>query len=157
MPEPVVGKAAPDFTIATDSGEPFRLSAHRGGPVVLTFYSDGATEGCAVQNAEFTALMAEFKAAKATVIAIAPQPVKVCEKMRAKHSLTHLLGADPDLKVLKAYGLWQQKKLWGHEYLGVVRTSVVVDAAGKVAAILPAKRIKGHALKVLEATRALVG
>lgn len=155
MPEPVVGKSAPDFTVATDGGEPFRLSAHRGHPVVLTFYSDGTTEGCAVQNSEFSALMPAFRAAGATVIAIAPQPAKACEKMRAKLSLSHLLGADTDLKVLKAYGLWQQKKLWGHEYLGVVRTSVVVDAAGKVAAIIPAKRIKGHAQKVLEATLAL--
>jgi thioredoxin-dependent peroxiredoxin len=157
MPELAIGKAAPDFTIATDRGEPFQLSAHRGRQVVLTFYSDGTTEGCALQNSEFTALMPEFEAAKVTVIAIAPQPAKACEKMRARHSLTHLLGADPDLKVLRAYGLWQQKKLWGHEYLGVVRTSVVVDAAGKVAAIIPAKRIKGHALRVLDATRALTG
>ena len=155
MPEPAVGKTAPDFTVATDSGEPFKLSAHRGKPVVLTFYSDGTTEGCAVQNSEFTALIPQFKALKATVIAIAPQPAKACQKMRTKYALTHLLGADSDLKVLKAYGLWQQKKLWGHEYLGVVRTSVVVDAAGKIAAIIAAKRIKGHAAKVLEATRAL--
>lgn len=157
MPEPVVGKAAPNFTIATDSGEPFRLLAHKGHPVVLTFYSDGTTEGCAVQNSEFTALMPEFEALGAAVIAIAPQPATVCAKMRTKLALKHDLGADTDLKVVNAYGLWQQKKLWGHEYMGVVRTSVVIDNAGKVAAIIPAKRIKGHAAKVLEAAEAIAG
>lgn len=155
MPQLSLGKPAPEISLPTDDGGAFRLSALRGKPVVLTFYSDGTTEGCAIQNGEFTALLPDFTRLGATVAAIAPQDAKAAAAFRKKHSLKHILLADKDLKALTAYGLWAQKKLWGHEYMGVLRTSVVVDAGGKVAAIVKANRIKGHAAKVLDATRAL--
>jgi peroxiredoxin Q/BCP len=156
MAELKLGKSAPEIALPTDTGEQFRLSAYRGKPVVLTFYSDGTTEGCAIQNNEFSALLPEFKALGATVVAIAPQTPAACASFRKKHHLGQVLLADDGLKAVKSYGLWQQKKLWGHEFMGVIRSTVIVDATGKIAADLKATRIKGHAAKVLEAVRELV-
>ncbi|MEO6395435.1 MAG: peroxiredoxin [Devosia sp.] len=156
MPELSLGQRAPDITLPTDDGGMFRLAEHRKKPVVLTFYSDGTTEGCAIQNREFSDLMPEFGGLGAMVVAIAPQPAKACASFREKYGLGQILAADPDLKTLKAYGLWAEKKLYGHVHMGVLRTSIIVDGAGKIAAILRATRIKGHAQKVLDAVRALV-
>ncbi|MEQ1768546.1 MAG: peroxiredoxin [Devosia sp.] len=153
MTDLVTGKAAPGVSLSTDTGETFKLADHRGHPVVLTFYSDGTTEGCAIQNAEFSALLPDFEALDATVVAIAPQSEKACSTFRKKYKLGHILIADPDLKALNAYGLWQEKKLYGHVHMGVVRTTVIVDKSGKVAEIIRATRIKGHAQKVLDALR----
>jgi thioredoxin-dependent peroxiredoxin len=155
MAELKPGRAAPEIDLPTDTGKVFKLSTERGHPVVLTFYSDGKTEGCAIQNTEYSALLPQFEALGAKVVAIAPQDAKACASFRAKHRLAHILLADDGLKSLKAYGLWQQKKLWGHEYMGVIRTSVIVDATGKIAEIIPATRIKGHAAKVLDAAKKL--
>lgn len=155
MPEMILGQKAPEFSLPTDTGSRFRLGAEHGKTVVLTFYSDSATEGCAIQNSEFSALLPEFNALDAVVAAIAPQDAASGAAFRKKHKLTHILAFDSNMKVLKAYGLWAQKKLWGHEYMGVLRTTIVIDASGKIAAIIKATRIKGHAKKVLEAVRAL--
>ncbi|HWA19667.1 MAG TPA: peroxiredoxin [Devosia sp.] len=156
MAELTIGKTAPEIALPTDSGAPFRLSSYRGKPVVLTFYSDGTTEGCILQNNEFSALLPEFEALGAIVVAIAPQTAAACASLRKKHHLGHILLADDGLKAVKAYGLWQQKKLWGHEFMGVIRSTVIVDTKGKVAADMKAARIKGHAAKVLETLRTLV-
>jgi peroxiredoxin Q/BCP len=157
MADLILGKTAPEIVLPTDQGATFKLSAHRGEPVVLTFYSDGTTEGCAVQNGEFSALLPQFEALGAAVVAIAPQSEKACATFRKKHHLGHILAADPDLKALNAYGLWAEKKLYGHLHMGVLRTSVIVDAQGKIAAVLKARRIKGHAQAVLDELRRVTG
>jgi peroxiredoxin Q/BCP len=157
MPELRAGKSAPDFALPTDTGGTFRLSDQRGHPVVLTFYSDGKTEGCAIQNVEFSALLPQFEALGAMVVAIAPQDAPACAKFRKKLKLGHVLVADDGLKALKAYGLWQQKKLWGHEHMGVIRTSLIIDSGGTIADIVPAPRIKGHAQRVLDSATKLLG
>jgi peroxiredoxin Q/BCP len=156
MPQLIVGKPAPEIALKTDQGTAFRLSEHRGKPVVLTFYSEGATEGCTIQNSEFSALLPDFVRCKAVVAGISPEDAVKAAAFRKKHRLAHLLVPDPELKAIDAYGLWAQKKLWGHEYMGVLRTTVIVDARGNVAAILKATRIKGHAQKVLDALRGLI-
>lgn len=155
MPVPAIGAPAPDFELTTDANERLRLSRHLGRPVVLYFYPQDDTEGCTLENIEFTDLMPEFRKLKAVVVGISPDTVEKHCSFRDKFNLGVPLASDPDHAVIDAYGLWQLKKLWGVEYMGVKRATVIVDTEGKVAAVLHANRIKGHAAKVLEAVRAL--
>ena len=149
------GTAAPDFTLPDDRGGSFSLKQHRGRPVVLEFYCEDDSGGCVIENQEFSALAPEFEKAGATVVAISPQDVASHKKFSAKYGFAHPLLADPDLKAIKAYGLWAHKKLWGHEFMGVQRVTYLIDAKGKVAGVFKASRIKGHAQKVLDAARQL--
>ena len=156
MTLPSPGSPAPDFELVTDSYQKFRLSEHRGHPVVLYFYPQDDTEGCTLENIEFTDQMPEFKRLGAIVVGISPDSVEKHCSFRDKYNLGVILAADPDRKAIEAYGIWQLKKLWGVEYMGVKRITVLVDQDGKVAEVFHATRIKGHAEKVLAATRALV-
>ena len=155
MPTQIVGKKAPDFELPAADGSTFRLSDHRGKPVVLYFYPQDDTDGCTLENQEFSALRPEFEALGAVIAGISPDSVDSHCKFRDKFGLTVPLLADPDLKVTKKYDLWQLKKLWGVEYMGLVRTSFLIDQSGKIAGIYKASRIRDHAQKLLEATRAL--
>jgi peroxiredoxin Q/BCP len=117
------GRKAPDFTLPTDDGASFTLSAALG----------------------------------AKVVGISPDSIESHCRFRDKHGLAMPLAADPDHKVIQRYGAWGPKKMFGHAYDGVIRTSVLVDARGKVAKIWKVTRIKGHAEAVLEEVRRLVG
>lgn len=156
MTLPSPGSSAPDFELVTDSYEKFRLSEHRGHPVVLYFYPQDDTEGCTLENIEFTDQMPEFRRLGAIVVGISPDTVEKHCSFRDKYNLGVILAADPDRKAIEAYGIWQLKKLWGVEYMGVKRTTVLVDQDGNVSEVFHATRIKGHAAKVLAAARALV-
>ena len=155
MPVPAIGAPAPDFELVTDAYEKFRLSRHLGRPVVLYFYPQDDTEGCTLENIEFTDLMPEFRKLKAVVVGISPDTVEKHCTFRDKYNLGVPLASDPEHAVIDSYGLWQLKKLWGVEYMGVKRATVVVDAEGMVADVMLANRIKGHAGKVLESVRSL--
>ena len=150
-----LGSKAPDFTLPDAKGGSFSLSKARGRPVVLAFYCEDGTEGCATENAEFSALVPEFKKAGAEVVAISPQDVESHRKFAAAHGFRQPLLADPQLEAIRAYGLWDKKKMWGNEFMGVLRVTYLVDAEGNIAGVYKATRIKGHAQKVLEATEAL--
>ncbi|HHY49492.1 MAG TPA: peroxiredoxin [Alphaproteobacteria bacterium] len=151
-----VGHPAPDFELMTAAGTRFRLSAQRGRPVVLYFYPEDETEGCTVENLEFTALMPEFQRLGVTVVGISPDTVEKHCKFWDKHDLGTTLVADPGREAIGAYGLWRRKKLFGHEYDGLVRTTFLIDAAGRIARVWPVTRIRGHAAQVLAAARALI-
>ena len=149
------GQTAPDFTLPDDRGGSFRLSAHKGKPVVLEFYCEDDSGGCVIENQEFSALVPAFEAEGATVVAISPQDLASHRKFSAKYGFSQPLLADSDLKAVKAYGLWEKKKLWGHEFMGVLRVTYLIGADGKVAGVFKASRIKGHAQKVLDAAQRL--
>lgn len=151
-----IGQTAPDFTLPDDRGGTFKLSAHRGKPVVVQFYCEDGSEGCEVENLEFSALEPDFKKLGVPVVAISPQDVESHRKFSAKNKFAHPLLADTDLKANKAYDVWQQKKLWGREYMGTIRVTYLVDAEGKVAGVFHARRIKGHAQTVLDAAQSHV-
>lgn len=155
MPLPALGDAAPLFAIETDRGDTFRLRAHRGHSVVLYFYPEDDTEGCTLENIEFTDLLPRFQALGAVVLGISPDSVARHCTFRDKYNLGIPLGSDPDHRVIELYGLWQLKKMFGVEFMGVKRATIIIDGAGNVAAILHATRIKGHAEKVLAAVAAL--
>jgi len=150
------GQSAPDFTLPDDRGGSFRLSAHKGHPVVVEFYCEDGSEGCEIENREFSELVPEFETLGVPVVAISPQSVESHRKFSAKNSFRQPLLADTELLANKAYGVWQQKKLWGREYMGTIRTTYVIDAKGRVAAVLKASRIKGHAQAVLDAVKSLI-
>jgi peroxiredoxin Q/BCP len=149
-----IGQRAPDFTLPDDRGGSFKLSAHRGKPVVVEFYCEDGTEGCEIENREFSALAPAFRELGVEVVGISPQDVDSHKKFAAKNKFAHSLLADTELKANKAYDVWQQKKLWGREYMGTIRVTYLVDAKGKIAGVFHARRIKGHAQAVLDAAKA---
>lgn len=155
MPLPAIGAPAPQFELETDSRDMFSLAAHRGHTVVLYFYPEDDTEGCTIENIEFTDLLPRFRALGATVVGISPDSVDRHCTFRDKYNLGVPLASDPEHRVIDLYGLWQLKKMFGVEFMGVKRATFVIDAAGRVAALLYATRIKGHAEKVLRAVEVL--
>lgn len=146
-----VGDTAPDFDLATDGGGRVRLSELKGKPVVVYFYPKDDTSGCTKEAQDFTALLPEFAKRGAVVIGISPDGVKAHEKFRAKYELGVTLASDEDKSVLEAWGVWVEKSMYGRKYMGVERTTVLVDAAGKVAAVWPKVKVTGHAAAVLKA------
>jgi len=151
-----IGQKAPDFTLPDNRGGSFRLSDHRGHPVVVEFYCEDGSEGCEIENREFSELVPQFETLGVPVVAISPQSVESHKKFSARNGFRQPLLADTELVANKAYDVWQQKKLWGREYMGTIRTTYVIDAKGRVAAVLKASRIKGHAQAVLDAVKSLI-
>jgi len=151
------GDAAPDFALPLDDGTNFALGAQRGRPVVLFFYPADDTAGCTTENREFSDLAPQFAALGASLVGISPDSLAKHEKFRRKHGLEVPLAADPDRLAINAYDLWQPKKLYGRDFMGLIRTSFIIAADGTIAAIIPATRIAGHAQKVLEALQVHLG
>ena len=151
MSELTIGSPAPDFSLPLDDGTKFTLAEHRGHPVVLFFYPQDDTLGCTNENKEFSQLLPAFNRLDARVLGISPDPIGMHVKFRAKHQLTTPLASDPEHLAISAYGLWQPKKLYGREFMGLVRTSFIIGADGRILEIMRATRIAGHAQKVLDA------
>lgn len=145
------GEPAPDFSLALDDGTTLTRADLKGRPTVLFFYPEDDSGGCVDENQEFSALAAEFSARGAALVGVSPDTLESHRKFRAKYGLTLPLGADPDRQTIEAFGLWQLKKLYGREFMGLVRTSFILDAEGRVARIIRATKIKGHAAKMLAA------
>lgn len=150
-----VGEKAPDFELSADGGGLVRLSELSGGPVVLYFYPKDDTPGCTVEALEFSALAPEFAEQGAKVIGISPDSVKSHDKFKQKHELTVQLAADEDKEVVNRYGVWVKKSRYGREYMGVERSTFLVDADGRISKIWPKVSAKGHAEDVLAAVREL--
>ena len=148
------GNPAPNFQLALDDGSIVSLADLRGTPIVLYFYPADDTTGCTTENKEFSALAPEFAARGVKVIGISPDSLEKHGKFREKHSLSIPLAADPELTVIKAYDLWQPKKLYGREFMGLIRTSVLIGADGMLVRIIRATRVAGHAQKMLDAVDA---
>ena len=148
------GHTAPDFSLPTDSGQ-IALAKLRGKPAVVYFYPKDDTSGCTAEAQAFTELAGAFKAAGATVIGISPDSVAAHAKFRAKYGLSVVLGADEDKKVAGAYGVWVEKSMYGKKYMGVERSTFLIDKAGKIAHIWRKVKVPGHADEVLAAAKAL--
>src|SRR5665213_2139921 len=150
------GRKAPDFELPTADGPSFRLSAQLGKPVVLYFYPEDDTPGCTIENQEFTALLPEFKKLGVAVVGISGDSVAKHCKFRDKYRLATVLVSDPEHKAIDAYGVWGAKVTFGHHLIGLIRSTFLVGADGKLIDDWRVTRIKGHAEKVLAAARALV-
>jgi peroxiredoxin Q/BCP len=152
---PEVGDKAPDFNLPTDGAEPISLRALRGSKVVLYFYPKDDTESCTAEAIAFNGLRAQFAAAGTRIVGISPDSVKSHEKFKRKHGLELALASDEERAMLEAYGVWQEKSMYGRKYMGVERTTALIDAKGTIARIWRKVRVRGHAEEVLEAARAL--
>lgn len=149
------GAPAPDFTLPTDSGDAFTLSACRGRPVVIFFYPKDNTPGCTKEAIGFSALKSEFDALGAEVVGISPDSVKKHANFRAKHALTVRLAADKEKEAALAYGVWVEKSMYGRKYMGIDRSTFLVAADGTLAEVWRKVKVPGHAEAVLAATRDL--
>jgi len=150
-----IGSTPPDFTLPRDGGGTITLSGLRGKPVVLYFYPKDDTSGCTQEAIEFSGLRPQFEKLGAKVIGMSPDPVKKHDKFKSKHDLKVELVADEDKAIIEAYGLWAEKSMYGRKYMGVERTTYLIDSAGKIAKIWNKVKVPGHAAEVLEATKAL--
>lgn len=149
------GAKAPAFTLPTDDGGKIRLSELKGQNVVLYFYPKDSTPGCTTEALDFTAMMPKFKRANTAVIGISKDSIASHCKFRDKNDLKIILASDEKGEVVEKYGVWQLKKLYGREFMGIVRSTFLIDANGKIARIWPKVKVKGHAEEVLEAAKAL--
>ncbi len=145
------GSKAPDLTLETDTGEILRLSSLLGKRVVLYFYPKSDTPGCTVQACEFRDSTPAYKATNAIVIGVSPDQVKKQAKFREKFDLSFNLLADVDHAAAEKYGVWVEKSMYGKKYMGVERTTFVIDKVGKIARIFHKVKPAGHALEVLAA------
>ena len=152
---PAAGTPAPDFTLPRDGGASVTLSAFRPGKVVLYFYPKDDTPGCTLEAQDFNARLADFAAAGATVIGISKDSVKSHDKFCKKHGLGIVLASDEGGTVCEDYGTWVEKSMYGKTYMGIARTTFLIDGEGKVARVWPKVSVKGHAEEVLAAVRAL--
>jgi peroxiredoxin Q/BCP len=149
------GVPAPDFELPRDGGGSLSLSGLRGKPVVLFFYPKDDTKTCTVEAISFSGLSDEFAAADVALIGISPDSVKSHDRFAKKHNLTVSLAADEDKAVVNAYGVWAEKSLYGRKYMGVERTTFLIDPAGIINRVWEKVRVAGHAEDVLAAAKAL--
>ncbi len=152
---PAVGELAPDFTLLTDAGGPLTLSERRGRPVVLFFYPKDDTSGCTTEACEFRDLFPRFSGSRALVLGISPDAVRSHVRFRAKYQLPFTLLADLEHAVADAYGVWREKTMYGRKYMGVERSTFVIDADGRIAHVFERVKPAGHAGIVAEVVAAL--
>ncbi len=145
---PTIGKAAPAFTLDTDTGERLALRDLKGRPVVLYFYPKDDTSGCTTEACEFRDAFPRFRKSKAVILGISPDSVKSHQKFKARYELPFTLLADPDHTVCEKYCVWKEKSMYGRKYMGVERTTFVIDGAGKIAEIFVKVKPAGHAADV---------
>ncbi len=150
-----VGSPAPDFALPDQDGNAVHLDDFAGRLLVLYFYPKDDTSGCTAEALEFSALAGDFAAAGAAVLGVSPDPVKSHNKFRDKHALAIPLASDETKETLGAYGVWVEKSMYGRKYMGVERTTMLVDRAGRIARVWPKVKVKGHAAEVLAAVKAL--
>ncbi len=132
----------------------FQLSKLRGKHVVLFFFPKADTPGCTRESCEFRDSSKKFAKLNAEIVGISPDKSEAQEKFAAKYGLPYTLVPDPDHAIAEAYGVWKEKKNYGRTYMGIERTTIVVDPEGKVAKIFPRVKVDGHADKVLESLKA---
>ena len=144
------GRPAPDFELKSDAGETVRLSDFRGRPVVLYFYPKDDTPGCTTEACEFRDAYDVFRERGAEVLGVSPDDVASHEKFKTKYGLPFTLLADPDHKVAEQYGVWTERKRYGKKYMGINRSTFIIDPEGNVAQAMMGIKPAGHASAVLE-------
>jgi thioredoxin-dependent peroxiredoxin len=145
MPLIEPGKKAPAFTLTDQKGETHRLSSYLGRPVILYFYPKDDTPGCTQETCEFEAKLPSLKKSKAAVLGVSILDEKSKAKFAKKHGITFPLLADADHEVAEKYGVWQEKARYGRKYMGIVRTTYLIDAEGKVVKRWDKVKVDGHA------------
>ena len=150
-----IGDIAPDFCLPNQDNQEICLRDFRGKWVVLYFYPKDNTPGCTTEALDFTALKDEFEKEGAIILGVSPDSIKRHQNFIEKKDLKITLLSDEEKEVAKLYGVWQLKKNFGKEYMGIVRTTFLIDPEGKIAYIWPKVKVKGHAKEVLEKLKEL--
>ncbi len=148
---------APDFTLPDAFGESFTLSAQRPKNVVLYFYPKDDTPGCTKEALEFTALADQFEAQNTMVVGISKDTVKKHEKFKTKYDLNVVLVSDAEGEVCESFGTWVEKKMYGKTYMGIERSTFLIDGTGTIVTEWRKVKVPGHVDAVLEAVTSLNG
>lgn len=143
------GKPAPDFELRDDAGNPVTLGQFRGKKVVLYFYPKDSTPGCTRESCDFRDNLARIGEKGAIVLGLSADSVDSHRRFKAKQGLNFPLLSDPERRALEAYGVWQEKSLYGRKFMGIVRTTVLIDEKGRVAKVFPKVKVDGHVDEVL--------
>jgi peroxiredoxin Q/BCP len=151
--ELAVGDKAPDFDLPDDAGGRRRLSNFKGRKLVLYFYPKDDTEACTAEAIAFNRLKLKFNAAGAEILGVSPDSAASHLKFKKKHALDLALGAVEGNATLLAYGVWRQKSMFGHKFMGVERSTFLIDSKGVITRIWRKVRTPGHAEQVLEAAK----
>ena len=146
-----LGRKAPAFTLTTGSGETVSLADFRGKPVVLYFYPKDDTPGCTKEACGFQRARGQFERAQAVVLGVSCDDTASHQRFAEKFHLSFPLLSDPDASVCKAYGVYKRKSMYGRTYWGIERTTVLIDAQGRIATIFPKVSVDGHIEAVLHA------
>ncbi len=144
------GKKAPAFTLPDSDGNKVSLKDFKGKKVVLYFYPKDNTSGCTKEACSFRDNLPDFKKLEAVILGVSPDSQKSHQKFRDKYELPFTLLSDEDKTVLEKYGVWQEKKMYGKSYMGVVRTTYVIDEDGKILKVFPKVKVDGHTEEVLK-------
>ena len=156
MADPLqTGANAPAFHLPREDGDAVTLASYAGRALVLYFYPKDDTSGCTREAADFNALMPAFRDAGAEILGVSPDSNRSHEAFRRKHGLEITLGSDETKAMCEAYGVWQEKSMYGRKYMGVERTTFLIGPDGRIAEIWPKVSVKGHAEAVLAAAKAL--
>jgi peroxiredoxin Q/BCP len=152
---PQAGTTAPEFNALTDTDEHLDLKSLRGKTVVLFFYPKDDTSGCTKEACSFRDALPRFVGIDAVVLGISPDDPKSHRKFKEKFGLNYTLLADTDHKISDEYGVWQEKSMYGRKYMGVARTTFIIDAKGRIAKVFEKVKPEDHATEVEEAITAL--
>ena len=144
-----VGDTAPNFSAKTDGEGSVTLSDFRGKKVVLYFYPRDSTPGCTIEACAFRDAELDFKAKNTVILGVSADSTKSHDRFKSKHSLPFPLISDPDHSISESYGAWRQKKLFGRTYMGIVRSTFVIDEQGKIEAAYDKVKVRGHVADVL--------
>lgn len=150
-----IGSKAPAFPLPATDGEEITLDKFKGRKVVLYFYPKDDTSGCTREAQDFQALRQDFAAADTEIVGISPDSLKSHDKFRTKHGLDFTLASDETKAMLEAYGVWVEKSMYGRKYMGVERTTVLIDRDGQVVRVWNKVKVPDHAREVLEAAKGL--
>ena len=146
-----IGDPAPDFELPADGGGRVALSDYRGRKLVLYFYPRDDTPGCTTEAQAFRDALDDFDRAGAAILGVSPDTPAKHDRFKAKHALTFPLGSDEDHAVAEAYGVWVEKRMYGRTYMGIERSTFLIDEDGRIARDWRKVRVKGHARAVLDA------
>lgn len=145
-----IGDMAPDFKLTADSGEVKSLKNYRGKKVILYFYPKDMTSGCTVEACELRDNIKKIEKKNTVVIGVSPDGTKSHVKFKEKYNLPFTLLSDESKKMLEDYGVWQEKSMYGRKYMGVVRTTFIIDEKGRIEKIFEKVKVEGHVKELLE-------
>jgi thioredoxin-dependent peroxiredoxin len=150
-----IGAKAPEFDLPGSNGTTISSTNYIGKPFVLYFYPKDDTPACTTEAISFSQLLPDFEREGAAVIGVSADSVKKHDNFARKRELTIALASDESTEVCQRYGVWKEKSMYGKTYMGIERTTFLIDGEGKIARIWPKVKVAGHAEEVLEAVRAL--